>query len=100
MPSIATETTARPETADSSGITIRNPRTGDVRWTVPESEPEAVSHAVEVARSAASDWASTAPAERGAAVRAAAKALAAAAQELAELNASETGRPVEESLAG
>lgn len=100
MPTIATETTARPETADSSGITIRNPRTGDVLWTVPEAEPEAVSHAVEVARSAASDWASTAPAERGAAVRAAATALAAAAQELAELNASETGRPVEESLAG
>ena len=100
MPTIATETTARPETADSNGITIRNPRTGDVLWTVPEAEPEAVSHAVEVARSAAADWASTAPAERGAALRAAAKSLAAAAQELAELNASETGRPVEESLAG
>jgi betaine-aldehyde dehydrogenase len=100
MPTIATETTARPEAADSSGITIRNPRTGDVLWTVPEAEPEAVSRAVEVARSAVADWASAAPAERGAAVRAAAKALAAAAQELAELNASETGRPVEESLAG
>ncbi len=100
MPTIATETTARPDTADSSGITIRNPRTGDVLWTVPEAEPEAVSHAVEVARSAAPDWASTAPAQRAAAVRAAAKALAAAARELAELNASETGRPVEESLAG
>ena len=100
MPSIATETTARPEAADSNGITIRNPRTGDVLWTVPEAEPEAVSQAVEVARSAAADWASTAPAERGAALRAAAKALAAAARELAELNASETGRPVEESLAG
>ena len=100
MPTIATETTARPEAADSNGITIRNPRTGDVLWTVPEAEPEAVSQAVEVARSAAADWASTAPAERGAALRAAAKALAAAARELAELNASETGRPVEESLAG
>ncbi|MCQ6272608.1 aldehyde dehydrogenase family protein [Pseudarthrobacter sp. R1] len=100
MPTIATETTARPEAADSNGITIRNPRTGDVLWTVPEAEPEAVSQAVEVARSAAADWASTAPAERGGALRAAAKALAAAARELAELNASETGRPVEESLAG
>ncbi|MFF1254677.1 aldehyde dehydrogenase family protein [Pseudarthrobacter sp. NPDC058329] len=100
MPSIATETTARPETADSSGITIRNPRTGEVLWTVPEAEPKAVSHALEVARSAAANWASTAPAVRGAAVRAAARALAAAAQELAELNAGETGRPVEESLAG
>lgn len=100
MPTIATETTARPEAADSNGVTIRNPRTGEVLWTVPEAGPEAVSQAVEVARSAAADWASTAPAERGAALRAAAKALAAAARELAELNASETGRPVEESLAG
>jgi acyl-CoA reductase-like NAD-dependent aldehyde dehydrogenase len=59
-----------------------------------------VTHAVEVARSAAADWASTAPAERGAALRKAAKALAAAAQELAELNFSETGKPVEDSLGG
>ncbi|MCU1518676.1 MAG: NAD-dependent aldehyde dehydrogenase, partial [Pseudarthrobacter sp.] len=105
MPSIATETTApdttaQPEVTDSTGITIRNPRTGDVLWTVPEAEPADVNHAVEVARSAAADWASTAPAERGAALRKAAKALEAAAQELAELNFSETGRPVEESLAG
>jgi betaine-aldehyde dehydrogenase len=110
MPSIAMDTTAQdstaqdsteqPEPTDSNGITIRNPRTGDVLWTVPEAEPAAVAHAVEVARSAAAEWASTAPAERAAALRKAAKALEAAAQELAELNFSETGRPVEESLAG
>jgi betaine-aldehyde dehydrogenase len=100
MPTIATETTARPESADSNGITIRNPRTGDVLWTVPEAEPEAVAHAVEVARSAAANWASTAPAARGAALRKAAKALDAAARELAELNCSETGKPVEEALGG
>jgi betaine-aldehyde dehydrogenase len=115
MPSIATDTTAQdssaqdssaqdstaqPEATDNNGITVRNPRTGDVLWTVPEAEPAAVTHALEVARSAAAEWASTAPAERGAALRKAAKALEAAAQELAELNFSETGRPVEESLAG
>ena len=105
MPSIATDTTApdstaQPELTDKTGITIRNPRTGDVLWTVPEAEPAAVTHAVDVARSAAADWASTAPAERGAALRKAAKALAAAAQELAELNFSETGKPVEDSLGG
>jgi betaine-aldehyde dehydrogenase len=110
MPSIAMDTTAQdstaqdsteqPEPTDSNGITIRNPRTGDVLWTVPEAEPAAMAHAVEVARSAAAEWASTAPAERATALRKAAKALEAAAQELAELNFSETGRPVEESLAG
>ncbi|VXB94693.1 Aldehyde dehydrogenase family protein [Arthrobacter sp. 9AX] len=107
MPSIATGTTASNATAsnvaahgDTNAITIRNPRTGEVLWTVPEAGPAAVTRAVEVARSAATGWAATAPAERGAALRAAAKALAAAAEELAGLNFSETGRPVEESLAG
>lgn len=100
MPTTATETTAAPETRDTAGITIRDPRTGETLWTVPETDPGAVNHAVEVARSAAGEWAATAPAERGAALRAAARALDAAAHELAGLNASETGRPVDEALAG
>ncbi|TPV50298.1 aldehyde dehydrogenase family protein [Pseudarthrobacter phenanthrenivorans] len=100
MPTTAIETAAGPGSAERAGITIRNPRTGDVLWTVPEAGPDAVTRSVDVARSAAADWASTAPAERGVALRAAARALDAAAAELAELNASETGRPVEESLAG
>ncbi|TLM75137.1 aldehyde dehydrogenase [Pseudarthrobacter sp. NamB4] len=100
MPTTAIETTTSLESAGEPGITIRNPRSGDVLWTVPEAGPDAVARSVEVARSAAEQWASTPPAERGAALRSAARALDAAAQKLAELNASETGRPVEESLAG
>lgn len=114
MPTIATQNTAAGEaTATDSrqdravpgqgtegGLAIRDPRTGEVLWTVQEAEPEAVAHAVAVAKGAAAGWAATAPAERGAALRAAAKALDAAAQELAGLNASETGRPVAEALAG
>lgn len=100
MPTTAVETITGAESAERAGITIRNPRTGDVLWTVPEAGPEAVARAVDVARSAASDWAATAPSDRGAALRGAARALDAAARELAGLNASETGRPVEESLAG
>ncbi|WP_457947942.1 aldehyde dehydrogenase family protein [Pseudarthrobacter sp. alpha12b] len=100
MPTTATETTAGNETVEGAGITIQDPRTGEVLWTVPEAGPEAVNNAVDVARRAAPGWAATAPAERGAALRAAAKALDAAAQELAGLNASETGRPEAEALAG
>ncbi|UUL76509.1 aldehyde dehydrogenase family protein [Pseudarthrobacter sp. Fe7] len=100
MPTTATETTAGNETTGVAGITIQDPRTGEVLWTVPEAGPQAVNDAVDVARRAAPGWAATAPAERGAALRAAAKALDAAAQELAGLNASETGRPEEEALAG
>lgn len=100
MPTIASETTAGTEFDDTKGLTIRNPRSGEVLWTVAEAGPEDVASAVETARSAAANWHSTAPAERGAALRTAAAALKAAAQELAAINASETGRPVEEALAG
>lgn len=100
MPTTATETTPGSAAVEGSGIAIQDPRTGEELWTVPQASPEETAHAVKVARSAAAGWAATAPAERGAALRAAAKALDAAAQELAGLNASETGRPVEEALAG
>jgi len=100
MPTTAIDTPAGRDTAESGGITITDPRTGEVLWTVPEAGPEAANHAVEVARRAAPEWAATATADRGAALKAAARALDAAAQELAGLNASETGRPVEEALAG
>ncbi|ACL38572.1 Aldehyde Dehydrogenase [Pseudarthrobacter chlorophenolicus A6] len=100
MPTTAIDTAAGPDTAGSGGITITDPRTGEVLWTVPEAAPEAVNHAVEVARRATPEWAATAPEDRGAALKAAARALDTAAQELAGLNASETGRPVEEALAG
>jgi betaine-aldehyde dehydrogenase len=87
-------------TLDGSGLTISDPRTGQYLWSVPEAEPGAVARTVEVARNAAVRWAAVAPGERGAALRSAARALDAAAQELAGLNASETGRPFEEALAG
>jgi acyl-CoA reductase-like NAD-dependent aldehyde dehydrogenase len=87
--------------ADSPGtIVITDPRTGEILWSVLETEPRAVNDAVDAARRAKAGWASTAPAERGACLRAAARALAAAAPVLAGLNSSETGRPVEEALAG
>lgn len=99
------EKTAMPQavhtaSADGTGIIIRDPRTGGILWSVAEWEPGDVTRAVEVARSAGSGWAATAAAERGACLRDAARALSAAAAELAGLNASETGRPVNEALAG
>lgn len=100
MPTTATETAPGLEPATGSGITVHNPRTGEVLWTVAEAGPEEVGRAIQAARDAAPGWAHTAPAERAAALRAAAKALREAAHELAGLNASETGRPVDEALAG
>jgi acyl-CoA reductase-like NAD-dependent aldehyde dehydrogenase len=85
---------------NGSGLTISDPRTGEYLWSVPEAGPDAVDHAVGTARSTASGWAAVAPAERGAALRRAARALGAAAEDLAGLNSSETGRPFNEALAG
>lgn len=100
MQTTAASPTAATASSNGSGITIRDPRTGETLWTVKEAEPPAVTQAVEVARSVAGQWATVAPAERGSCLRAAARALAGAASELAGLNGSETGRPVEEALAG
>ena len=81
-------------------LTILNPRTGETVGSLSVAGPEDVTAAVAAARAAQPGWAATPPAERGKLLRAAAAALDAAAAELAELNAQETGRPVEEALAG
>nr|WP_244209578.1 aldehyde dehydrogenase family protein [Rathayibacter festucae] len=56
--------------------------------------------AVSRARAAFPAWAATAPAERGALLRAAAHRVAAREQELADLNTEETGKPAGEALGG
>jgi acyl-CoA reductase-like NAD-dependent aldehyde dehydrogenase len=93
-------TTAAPATAPTTELTVLDPRDGSTVGTVAAATEEEVRAAVATARGAARDWARTAPEERGKALRAAADRLAEHAQELAELNARETGKPVEESLGG
>ncbi|WP_298591043.1 aldehyde dehydrogenase [uncultured Kocuria sp.] len=93
-------TTAAPATAPQTELTVLDPRDGSTVGTLAAATEEEVRAAVATARGAARDWARTAPAERGEALRAAADRLAEHAQELAELNARETGKPVEESLGG
>ncbi|MFI1991719.1 aldehyde dehydrogenase family protein [Actinoplanes sp. NPDC020271] len=58
------------------------------------SDESDVQEAVNAARTAAPDWARTAPAARGAALHAAADAVAAGADELARLICAEMGKPV------
>ncbi|PWF84705.1 aldehyde dehydrogenase family protein [Kocuria rosea] len=93
-------TTAAPATAPTTELTVQDPRDGSTVGTLAAATEEEVRAAVATARGAARDWARTAPEERGKALRAAADRLAAHAEELAELNARETGKPVEESLGG
>ncbi|MEK0157373.1 aldehyde dehydrogenase family protein [Arthrobacter oryzae] len=81
-------------------IVIRDPRTGEEVGAVPEALPLHVRKAVNASRAALQSWAATPPAERGSSLRAAARALAEAAPALARMNNRETGRPVDEALAG
>ncbi|MBJ2122085.1 aldehyde dehydrogenase family protein [Arthrobacter sp. MSA 4-2] len=84
----------------ADAITVLDPRDGTVVGTLVPSTPEQVEIALSLARTVHPEWAATDPAVRGRHLRSAADALRAAAPELAELNARETGRPVEEALGG
>lgn len=81
-------------------ITILNPRTGEPVGTLAAAGAAEVADAISRARAALPGWRQTPPAERGLALRRAAARLGEREDELAELNAAETGRPVGEALAG
>jgi succinate-semialdehyde dehydrogenase / glutarate-semialdehyde dehydrogenase len=81
-------------------LTVLDPRTDEVVGRVPIASPERCDEAVAAARRAAPGWARAPVAERGAALHAAAAAVRAAADELAALNAHETGKPAEDARGG
>ncbi|MHA7145499.1 aldehyde dehydrogenase family protein [Arthrobacter sp. TmT3-37] len=85
---------------DDTSLTILDPRDGSEVGTLPCAVREQVSLAVSLARSVQPEWAATSPADRGAALRRAASALRDGAQELAELNTRETGKPLADALGG
>jgi acyl-CoA reductase-like NAD-dependent aldehyde dehydrogenase len=81
-------------------LDVLDPATGDVVGRIPAGSPDAADAAVRAARAAQPAWARTAPAERGAALKAAGRRLRARAQELAELQTREGGKPLGDSLGG
>ncbi|MEE2523529.1 aldehyde dehydrogenase family protein [Pseudarthrobacter sp. J75] len=94
------ENGAGTEAAAPDVLTVLNPRTGEVASEVPAASEEEVSRTISAAAAAWPDWKTTPSADRGALLHAAADALAEAANQLAETNAQETGRPVPEARAG
>ncbi|MBG6216762.1 acyl-CoA reductase-like NAD-dependent aldehyde dehydrogenase [Arthrobacter sp. CAN_A6] len=88
------------ENVDEETITILDPRDGNEVGTVQCSDREQVLSALSQARTAQPGWAGTDPAVRGSMLREAANALRGGARALAELNSRETGRPIDEALAG
>jgi acyl-CoA reductase-like NAD-dependent aldehyde dehydrogenase len=85
--------------ADAAVLEVLDPRTGEVVATIPAGDERAADAAVRAARSAQAAWARTPAGERGAALKAAAARARVHVEELAELQARENGRPLEESRA-
>ncbi|PCN47675.1 aldehyde dehydrogenase [Curtobacterium sp. 'Ferrero'] len=90
-------TIAPPEPTD---LVVTDPVDGSTASTVARATEEDVRNAVARARAAAPSWRRTAPAERGALLRAAAEHLREHAQELAALNTRETGKVPGDALGG
>jgi len=88
------------ETPTDDHLVVTNPVDGSIASTVRRSTDEDVRNAVARARAAAPVWARTAPAERGALLRAAAEHVRQHAQELAALNTRETGKVPGDALGG
>jgi succinate-semialdehyde dehydrogenase/glutarate-semialdehyde dehydrogenase len=80
-------------------LDVLDPATGAVVGRIPAGSPEAADAAVRAARAAQPRWARTAPAERGAALKAAARRVREHAEELAELQSREGGKRLDDSRA-
>lgn len=76
--------------------TVLNPRTGEVILQMPEASPEQIDRAVAAARSAFPTWSRTTPGERSALLLAIADAVDANLEELAQLEALNCGKPINE----
>ncbi|MDO6585833.1 gamma-aminobutyraldehyde dehydrogenase [Salipiger sp. 1_MG-2023] len=77
---------------------VLNPRTGELLVQVPEADESQVMRAVAAARAAFPGWARTSPAERSAKLLAIADAVDARAEQLAKLEALNTGKPYHAAL--
>src|SRR3954452_6098169 len=85
-----------PETS----LDVRDPATGELVGTIPAGSAEAAEAAIRAAREAQPAWARRGAAERGALLKAAAARVREHAEELAELQTREGGKPIADSLGG
>jgi acyl-CoA reductase-like NAD-dependent aldehyde dehydrogenase len=81
-------------------LAVLDPASGEPIGRIPAGSSEAADAAVGAARAAHPRWARTAPAERAAVLKAGARRLREHARELAELQTSEGGKPLPDSLGG
>ena len=83
------------DAASGRTLALVNPATGEELGQAPDSGAEDVTRAVAAARGAFEGWSTTTPAERSAALLALADALEGDIDELAQLEASSAGHPIE-----
>jgi acyl-CoA reductase-like NAD-dependent aldehyde dehydrogenase len=81
-------------------LDVRDPADGTFIGRIPAGSRDAADQAVRAAKAAQPGWARTAPAERGALLKAAARRLRAGAEGLAGLQTREGGKPLADSLGG
>jgi betaine-aldehyde dehydrogenase len=86
------------ESAGGERMEVLNPATGEPVATVPRGTSEDVDRAVEAARTAFKEWAGLSPAERSLLLTQLADRLDQEAQRLAELETSQTGKPIKMSV--
>jgi betaine-aldehyde dehydrogenase len=94
----------RPQTSNYVGGTpgagtgpelpVVDPSTGEVVWTYHADTPETVDTAVDAAARAFPDWSRATPAERSAVLHRLAAELEAVAEELAQTETAQTGKPI------
>jgi acyl-CoA reductase-like NAD-dependent aldehyde dehydrogenase len=87
-------------TRPAQTLDVLDPATGELVGRIPAGSADAADTAVRIARAAQPGWARTAPAERGAILKAAARRLRDHAEELAALQTREGGKPLADSLGG
>lgn len=76
--------------------TVLNPRTGEIILKLPEANLEQIDRAVKAARKAFATWSRTTPGDRSAMLLAIADAVEANLEELAQLEALNCGKPINE----
>ena len=73
---------------------VVDPSTGQVLWTYPADAPAQVEDALDAAHTAYPDWAGATPADRSTALLALARELEGMAEELAQAETSQCGKPI------
>jgi len=89
-----------PQTRRTHELGVLDPATGEAIGHIPAGSPESADAAVQAARAAQSAWARTAPAERGAALKAGARRVQDGAEALAALVCRENGKPLADAMGG